>query len=125
VQELGRKSPPQGDKGRVSTCEKLRGSCGVQKTSLEVETGQITCAPDARRALGGLSVRPAQLHVAQWQLGLSKDVVISPFAFMVKCAVSWKTVPSLSRTVNVNVLFWFRSFRLKFPQTVKRPVRVG
>src|SRR6266545_6897551 len=80
---------------------------------------------DARSARGGLSVHPAQPHFAQWQPGLSKDVVISPFAFMVKCAVSWKTVPSLSRTVNVNVLFWFRSFRLKLPQMVNRPVRVG
>src|SRR5437773_9326459 len=35
---------------------------------------------------------------------------------MVKCAVSWNTVPSLARTVNVNVLFWFRSFKLKLPQ---------
>ena len=44
---------------------------------------------------------------------------------MVKCAVSWKTDPSLSRTVNVNVVFWFRSFRLKLPQIVNRPVSVG
>src|SRR5438067_2173094 len=58
----------------------------------------------------------------------SKSTVTVPLALSAKCCTSCAVMLEPSEpanlTVSVNVLFVFFSFRLKFPQTVKCPVKL-